>query len=644
MSDWEVTPAPKGESDWAVASPEAVPVAPAPETNFGRRMLAHVKSGANAVGTLATDALDAATGNYYSKVRNAGADLLSMAGHKIAPSHIAEGAGQAAAANEQAFNTEHPILEGTARGIGYMAPTSEASMLARSGEAVTAGLASRASPLVGRVLTSKPVSGAISGAVSGGGTAGAEAVQEGATPSEALQEAGQAAKFGGVLGAGVGAIHAGVAKAGEASPLRDKAIDAARKRSTRDIGQDIVSAEGPKARATAAQQVAEVNDRIFKMTQEDPSLRKVWSGSAEESLPKIQKIKAAIAEPLDRLYKDMDERTGGGIRLGDVVDSFKRQATEAGKMAKGIPDAERLNHVADLMLQAYGEEKPVYHAEQPVKEGDLAGMKTGDAIAMLEKKSRDPSATQEVARLREEATTKAVDLDRRIPTAQFREEVTHLGTTAQKAMGSIEGSVKHEALDKLYRAGKEIIDAHIDGSGTAPENIEQLRDINNKYFLLSRAEAAIESRGTKEANRTKWGLARNPHQALAMGAVGTIPFAAMNPEQIPHMVAAHAVAHAIPEVAKAANWKVANLPKTGSVGDAVARSGVKPPTPIETPNDGTGYRASVRRLAAAAWKAPDQAAFVSAATRAGLSPSDAHRIYLAAHPEQTGEALASGAP
>lgn len=91
---------------------DAGPVkAPAPRT-----VSTVAREGANAIGTAADDALDAATGDLYTKGRNAVANA------------VAPGEGDKTAADEERFNAAHPYAEGTARAVGSMSPVGAPAM------------------------------------------------------------------------------------------------------------------------------------------------------------------------------------------------------------------------------------------------------------------------------------------------------------------------------------------------------------------------------------------------------------------------------------------------------------------------------------------------------------------------------------
>src|SRR6185295_4209531 len=313
--------------------------------------------------------------------------------------------------------------------------------------------------------------------------------------------------------------------------------------------------------------------RIFEMTKEHPELRQVWREPAEKALPKVAEVKRRIAEPLDAFYDQVDAKTGGGIRLGDIIDGYRNKAKELRKQRAGIEDADRLDKLADQeLVAARARQGAQFDPKTPI---NAEGTTAGDQLAMLERsatralaKGQQDVVEQlqgEADRIREVASKEgSVNLDERIPTKDFRANVTALHKTADSVMGGLEGTPRHEALAKLYDEGKAIIDAHLDGSGVDPKALAETRKINNEYFLLSRAEAAIESRGWKEANKPS-GL-HLPHSvsgAVKAGIGPTLAMAAMNPHSIPHIagtaLATGALGVALPAIKSRVNWKLANI-------------------------------------------------------------------------------------
>lgn len=191
-----------------------------------------------------------------------------------------------------------------------------------------------------------------------------------------------------------------------------------------------------------------------------------------------------------------------------------------------------------------------------------------------------------------------------IPTKTFRHEVTDLLKTSESVMGSLEGTPRHEALAKIYDAGKAILDRHIDGSGLAPAEIAKIRDINNGYFLVTRAEGAIESRGWKDANKPGFQVAHGVKQALHSGGLPAVGYAVTHPHAIPTMAAYIIGSHTIPKAIKSANWSLAH----GS------------------------YGRSIDKLITLARSVP-RADFIAQAARAGMGPAAARRIYERANPQ-----------
>lgn len=556
--------------------------------------------------------------------------------------------------------------------------------------------------------------------------------------------------------------------------------EAAKQRAVKDLGKDITSAEGVKSRVTDQKRIAEVNDRLYDLADKNPELRQAFSEPAEKALPKIQEFKEQLAQPLDRLYDAIDEKTGGGLDPRQVVGELRRMSKDARTpgIAKapvgGLADSDRLGKLADQFEQVYVTEREpaapaepsepatqphgvgspplhggaepefdtsdggYYHvglkpidrigpdlslAESPeeaipyingnkgvihridldpgakiagekaireaandlgiekgyvfemadnprvrasLKEDGYDAIKYTDmgpdnsyehetvrllnpdaakitargsvangeiADPVRESAARGASSRADLAgaldqlrKLRENAkgvAAKGLDEQiaklegempataptagiQKIPTRVFRHEVTELLKKSDSVMGGIEGTPRFEALQKLYDAGKQIIDKHIDGSGLPPDQIAQLRDINNGYFLLSRAEGAIESRGFKEANKPGYKFPTSVKAAAHSGGLAGIATAAAlgGPHAVvhalPYVIGTELAAHALPAVAKSLNWQLAH----------------------------GAYTRGVQRLIDLARKVP-RAEFLGAAARV-VGADGARRIYDAA--------------
>lgn len=109
---------PAAKSDEELGIDDGPIKAPVPKSTTGNAL--------NAVGTVADDALDAVTGDNYTKARNAIAN-------KVSP-----GAGDATAGDEAAFNAEHPVVESTARTAAAFSPVGVPAMEAKVLGAVAA--------------------------------------------------------------------------------------------------------------------------------------------------------------------------------------------------------------------------------------------------------------------------------------------------------------------------------------------------------------------------------------------------------------------------------------------------------------------------------------------------------------------------
>ena len=395
--------------------------------------------------------------------------------------------------------------------------------------------------------------------------------------------------------------------------VRDSVAERAKRAAVKDIGTDIVSADGPRARVTDQKRIKEVNDQLFDLTQRNPELRSVWRKPADKALPALRKFMQKVIEPRNEIYDEIDAATvphdhvvdaaagaeaggevnldaaptGGGIRLGDIVDGYRERAAELRKRPEGLEEAGRLNKMADRELESAAYRQGSRVEFDPATKINEEGTTAGQQIEMLEKSAsvaersgdqKTASALRdEVARTRETATRPAegVDLDERVPSAVFRDSVTDLLKTANSVMGGLEGTPKYEAAQRLYGTAKDILNEHIDQSGIPAARAKQLRQMNSDYFLLKRAEAAIESRGWKEATRHKSLFsvhgARQAAEALSPAAM--VGYGVMHPQAAIPMAATYAGVRALPAIRSRINWKLANMGQDPPAGAAPAVTG-----------------------------------------------------------------------
>ena len=561
---------------------------------------------------------------------------------------------------EKAANSVSPSFAATRESDAAAAPNARAL-----GQVVGTALPSPFNYLGGQAAKLVPGAGPLAAAAKGIAGYEASAVPQAvvSAPSGHRAEAALDAATdpaGLVTSATIPAVTSFLAKKLDVAAERAPEVqDAARKRAVKDLGKDITSAEGVSSSHTDKKRIAEVNDRLYDLADKNPELRQAFAEPAEAALPKIQVFKEKIAAPLDRLYDAIDEKTGG-LDPQQVVNDFRAQAKEAGKSVAGLDDADRLNKLADRFEKVYitDREAPAPATQQhgagspPLnenfwKEVERATQQHGagspplnenfwttnpgakgksepdvsGALAQLRKLRENAKGVaakaidEQIGKLEEEGAPKtevspasAMSLDK-IPTRVFRQEVTDLLKRSDSIMGAIEGTPRHEALQRLYEAGKSIIDKHIDNSGLPAEQVAQIRDINNGYFLVSRAEQAIESRGWKEANKPGYKFPTTVRQAVHGGGLGGIAAAAAigGPHAVVHAlpyVAGTALAtHALPKIMKSVNWDMAH----------------------------GGYARAIGNLAKVARTTADVGQFVSQATRAGLAQAQARKIWEAAH-------------
>jgi hypothetical protein len=254
----------------------------------------------------------------------------------------------------------------------------------------------------------------------------------------------------------------------------------------------------------------------------------------------------------------------GGVLLKDIIEGHRQAARDAVTAAKGggtfgEPDASRFNYRADQFDRIYGKDLP------PKVDPDFvidkkSGMTAGKMLEILNRRPDAPGIPEEIQRIEKLATVPGGrDPDVRVPALHFRKEVTESGKAAESVLGGLEGTPRFEALSKLHEVGQNILNKHIDESGMDPNRIAQLRAMNDRYFLLKRAQNAMESRGWKEANRPGWRLPHTIRSAEAGGLASIATYGGFHPHAIAPLLATYGIAHTLPAIANRVNWRIANM-------------------------------------------------------------------------------------
>lgn len=281
------------------------------------------------VGTMATNAADSATVGAYSAARNAIAE-------RIAPQAAAQTEGA-----ESAFNQDHPLLASASRAAGYFVPGAAPARLA---EGVGAGLrvATDAAPgIAARVLASRPVAGTLTGAGVSGGTTLAEDVTSGAPIGDALSDAGRSALVGGVLGGTVGTVQAGISKAAEGAGQR--------------VADRFREKIGEKTGVKNTRGIAQKADEIDSLVERHPVLEKL-ADKPKEFVGKAEDIAAAKGEQARALLDGADKKKGGGIRLGDMLESVDAIAAQHAAEPGTVSVADAVSRKKTDMIRAWGDD------------------------------------------------------------------------------------------------------------------------------------------------------------------------------------------------------------------------------------------------------------------------------------------------
>lgn len=584
-----------------------------------------VKAGAsaalNAGGSLATNVLDAASAGLYSKAQNAVFNLVSP------------GAGDQQAATVAEFNAAHPIVANTATGLGYLAPTSEASMLARTAEAGGA-LIGRALPTAARaVLAARPVTGALAGAVTGGGQAAAEAIQHGASATEAMEAAKDAVKVGAVVGAVGGAAAAGAEKV--VGKLKRGAVE-------RELKQSISNIVGgdPKAKRAVATQVAKVGNARNVIREELQSTEGREIADVARLHP--EQAQKLVERKLDQVTQERvpDMQTvdraslRGGVRAGDLVKHLEDAADALEDTGTGD------KHVIADLREAAGRvknagqwgAKRVTSTVSPETPYD-ANFTVGQYRQLMAKVGRAEQAEADIAaKFPPKAGAKTFDSDTVVPTIQLRKFVTAMQRQASNSLGTINGTQAYENAQAVARVGKEFLDAHLDAAAKADPNtraaVERLREMNRRVNALATISDTLENRVKREATAS---IAVSPTAGLEAG-LATAGAVMSHGASIPATAAALAAKKAAPGLIRGADRALTRSLATasgtfrappavlaGAVGAATVRNPEQELERLVARADGGDAQAAAK-LAALTQKAPLLAARVTAIRRRGAMP------------------------
>jgi hypothetical protein len=421
----------------------------------------------------------------------------------------------AAAGALQNARDYHPI----ASTVGEMAGNTLATLAAPESEALAA-----ASPIV-------------RGTVVGGGLGYTQGVGEGVSAGkglpEALEDGGKSAIAGGIGGA---------AFEGAAGKLLREAPEKADGWLIKDIaGTDRATA------ATATNNKKLGNDAIDvkDLLKRDPELARATDAAAHGDINNLKSLKGLIqdriqttSEPRADHYADLE--AAKPVVFGDLDKSL---TDHANSLPAGDRNVKRAILAERDSLRDEWATKPTFKADQKVKGGGLDGMKTGEALAMLEKQAAQPLSPQtgfdaqekaateaEIARIRAEATTSEYDPKTVVPAQVMRQHLTSVQGTASQTMGALNEMERYKAAKKVERPFTDFWQNHLDEaakvSPIAADNVKAIRAYDTDYSAYKNIQNVVDNRISKAQTnalagmRPAFGIRGAIHQLTGGGLPG----------------------------------------------------------------------------------------------------------------------------
>lgn len=505
----------------------AAPSAP-PKPSFWGKAASTAGDVLRGAGTMATNAVDAATLGGYSRAR----DYLAS---KIAPDATA-----ANATAEDKFNTDHPYLASMGRALGYIAPVGAPAMIADAVGAAGRMAAERAPSVVSDFLASHAATAALArnaatGAAVNGATTFGQDVTQGAPLKDSLADAGDAAVGGAMLGAGIGA-GASVAK-GAANAIREKLQPAARARVIKQAVSDFV---GTKETGRAIDTDVKKMSRAIGPIRDElgtPEGLKIADTARSDPDAALTMVKDKIEEVThDRTtdYKTVDAATDhGGVRVGDYVGYLDNQAKALRNTgtAKNVGIATELENASARIKAAGDWGGPTDRGTQINRDAKFDDNYTVGQYLDLMRKVRSPgmAAQARKAIADVEANPKfrlgspTFDPDAVVPTVKLREQITDLQNTAFEGMGGINGTERFRKAKDVADVAKKFLDDHLEEvekkNPEAADAVARIRAMNRRVNAFATLETALETRVGKADTAS---MKMSPSTETELGVGGAV--------------------------------------------------------------------------------------------------------------------------
>lgn len=544
----------------------------------------------------------------------------------------------------------NPVAK-VAGGLVSKAAVPVAKALAPGTERILSKLA--ATRVVGPVVA--PVAGAVAGAGRGiaqyEATAPAAAALSANAEGHRLEAAREAATdpAGLVMSGALGAIPPTLSAVGRAGK---NFVEHATKAADEYIAKDIVGESKGASTPVARKQMARAAHDFPELIGRDEELRGAIAEARHGELPKVQHAVDTIQDRLaaaqadkPEVYRAIDKALpDSGVKMKDVVKAFKDDIHEwehgehgGEEYAQQIANKLKQRLATIMSSEAYGAkriggaEPGVYKPETRVTgHGDLDGMRTDDALAMLEharKAGQDVDA--EIAALKARATTGASDAPVRheydpeaiVSTRQLRRLATDAQNTAFMGEGGLNGTERYRRALDVAATPTKLLDAQLERARAgAPDAVSRLKQMDRDTHTLLAAKTVMDQRLLKAKELSIGAGGKPAHAAHSVGQLarqmGGLGGAALMATAGHHPVAGGLMAAATlaPQVQRA-------------VTESAAKFGRSP-----------RYAATISRMARVARGTARASDFVRQAVTAGLPAADARRIWIAAHPEAHPEA------
>jgi hypothetical protein len=310
--------------------------------------------------------------------------------------------------------------------------------------------------------------------------------------------------------------------------------------------KDIAGTDRATA-ATATNNKKLGNDAIDvkDLLKRDPELARATDAAAAGDINQLKSLKGLIqdriqttSEPRADHYASLE--ASKPVVFGDLDKSLTEHANS---LPAGDRNVKRAILAERDSLRDEWATKPTFKADQKVKGGGLDGMKTGDALALLEKQAAQPlspetgfdaqekAATEaEIARIRTEATTSEYDPKTVVPAQVMRQHLTSVQGTASQTMGALNEMERFKAAKKVERPFTDFWQNHLDEaskvSPAAADNVKAIRAYDTDYSAYKNIQNVVDNRIQKATTnamagmRPAFGIRGAIHQLTGGGPAG----------------------------------------------------------------------------------------------------------------------------